>query len=281
MLEKTNLEECKRVAKEILDNAKPIILKETYSKEKIHPFILEIFGNIDFRQSEKHIERLKKYNASIVEIYKANNMLNRIQFEIPFNYPVNVFEDDGAYILAKYGCKEIVDEIKEYKEFGYWIRYPFTLDFLEKTINFISMKDFCKYLMEIWVHIDETLQIFRIKTLVYIEKQQERFRKYFKEANKKELMDKEEFKIFSELDEIVTVYRGLTEENKNNIKGLSWTMNKDIAQYQFATALEPKGGYVYKAKINKNDIFAFCNQRKEEELIVDYTKLYDIELLND
>lgn len=39
-------------------------------------------------------------------------------------------------------------------------------------------------------------------------------------------------------------------------------------------------GYIYKANINKNDIIAFCDQRAEKEIIVNYNKLYDIELVN-
>ena len=90
-------------------------------------------------------------------------------------------------------------------------------------------------------------------------------------------MDEEELQEYSNLGDVVVIYRGVTEYNNKQIKAMSWTLNKDTAKW-FANRFNQKG-YVYQAKINKKDILAFCDRRNEKELIVDYTKLYDITLI--
>lgn len=282
MLEKTDLRKCKEIAYNIIDNVKQvkIIDNSNVNIEKIHPFLLEAFSNIDLTKKEKLMSNLKKYNATVIEIYEVEKYINSVNPYFLMTRQINIFENEGAYILAKYACKSVIDDIKDFYEFAFWIRYPFTLDFLEKTIELINMKDFCKYLMEIWVNKNETLQIFKMKSFTFnYKKDQERFIKYFKLAEKKYLMNKNELDIYNKMDCNVTIYRGLAEFNKDNIRGISWTINKDIAQNIFANAEKGKKGYVYKAQINKKDIFSYCNARNEEEVIVDYNMLNNIELL--
>ena len=186
MLEKTDLRKCKEIAYNIIDNVKQvkIIDNSNVNIEKIHPFLLEAFSNIDLTKKEKLMSNLKKYNATVIEIYEVEKYINSVNPYFLMTRQINIFENEGAYILAKYACKSVIDDIKDFYEFAFWIRYPFTLDFLEKTIELINMKDFCKYLMEIWVNKNETLQIFKMKSFTFnYKKDQERFIKYFNQLN--------------------------------------------------------------------------------------------------
>lgn len=45
------------------------------------------------------------------------------------------------------------------------------------------------------------------------------------------LMDKNEYAKFTNLDDIITVYRGVTSYNAKNVKVLSWTMDVNIKCY--------------------------------------------------
>ena len=55
--------------------------------------------------------------------------------------------------------------------------------------------------------------------------------------------------------------------NAKNIKALSWTLDKDTAEW-FAHRFG-ENGTVYEAQIQKKYIYAFFNSRNESEVIVD------------
>ena len=55
--------------------------------------------------------------------------------------------------------------------------------------------------------------------------------------------------------------------NAKNIKALSWTLDKDTAEW-FAHRFG-ENGMVYEAQIQKKYIYAFFNSRNESEVIVD------------
>ena len=55
--------------------------------------------------------------------------------------------------------------------------------------------------------------------------------------------------------------------NAKNIKALSWTLDRDTAEW-FAHRFG-ENGTVYEAQIQKKYIYAFFNSRNEPEVIVD------------
>ena len=76
-------------------------------------------------------------------------------------------------------------------------------------------------------------------------------------------------------DDMVTIYRGV---RVNNYKGLSWTIDKQRAEW-FAKRFGINGekGYVFTGLIKKKDIIAFFDSRNEEEVVCDYRKIKDIQ----
>ena len=87
----------------------------------------------------------------------------------------------------------------------------------------------------------------------------------FRKANKRCLMDKDEYKIYESLPDMVTLYRGSINENA---KALSYTTEHDIAKW-FALRYTKKGdtSYIIKTTIPKSAIFMFCEG--ENECVVD------------
>ena len=73
--------------------------------------------------------------------------------------------------------------------------------------------------------------------------------------------------LFCGLDDVVTVYRGVTSYNAKNVKALSWTLNRDTAEW-FAHRFD-EHGTVYEAQILKEHICAVFLGRNEAEVIVD------------
>ena len=78
-----------------------------------------------------------------------------------------------------------------------------------------------------------------------------------------------------EIDEdVVTIYRGVTEESSEISTALSWTLSKEVAKF-FATRFD-SDGEIYCAKINKEDILVANNLRNEFEVIVNPDKLMNV-----
>ena len=78
----------------------------------------------------------------------------------------------------------------------------------------------------------------------------------------------------AELDDTVTVYRGVTTINSDNLLALSWTLDYETADW-FARRFD-EDGTVYKAQIDKEHIFALFNGRDESEVVLDPKYLKDI-----
>ena len=96
----------------------------------------------------------------------------------------------------------------------------------------------------------------------------------FKSTDPRLLMDEDDYQRFVGLDEVVTVYRGVTSMNAKNIKALSWTLDRDTAEW-FAHRFG-ENGTVYEAQIQKKYIYALFTGRNESEVIVDPKHLMKI-----
>jgi hypothetical protein len=81
-------------------------------------------------------------------------------------------------------------------------------------------------------------------------------------------MSEEEREALSLLSEELTVFRGVGKGN--NVEGLSWTLSREKAIW-FAQRFKPRlgNGRLITATANKQDVHAFLNSRKEQEVIVD------------
>lgn len=88
------------------------------------------------------------------------------------------------------------------------------------------------------------------------------------------LMDEEEQQQYQELEDPVTIYRGVTSYNAKNIRALSWTLDRKTAEW-FAHRFGEEGT-VYEAQIQKSHILAFFGGRNESEVIVDPKHLEQI-----
>ena len=96
----------------------------------------------------------------------------------------------------------------------------------------------------------------------------------FRAADPAVLMDEDEYEAFCSLEDSVTVYRGVTSYNAENVKALSWTLNYDIAVW-FAHRFG-EDGTVYEAQVAKKYILALFNSNSEQEVIVDPQHLIEI-----
>lgn len=92
---------------------------------------------------------------------------------------------------------------------------------------------------------------------------------FFENVDVKQVLSKDDIQVYDKLSDEVIIYRG-----GHDAEALSWTIDYNIADW-FSKRFRKTN--LYKAKINKNDIFAYINDRNEKEVIVNYNKIYDIE----
>lgn len=94
------------------------------------------------------------------------------------------------------------------------------------------------------------------------------------------IMDEDEQQVFDKLPDEITIYRGQFNVNKDKpYPALSWTPNPDRAFWFIQHRYTPNGIF-YKGTIKKEHAICYLNNRGEEELIVDYTKIENIEEVN-
>lgn len=162
--------------------------------------------------------------------------------------------------------KAQIDQAKSAYHIYMMTNKPYSMTFLKFTKPHLSQKDFSEILADAWIrsenpNLDEN---FKQKELLQM----------FKDSDPHILMDEDERKQLAELDDTVTVYRGVTSYNAKNIKALSWTIEQKTAEW-FAHRFG-EDGTVYEAQIPKQHIYALLNGRCESEVIVDPKYLTDI-----
>lgn len=162
--------------------------------------------------------------------------------------------------------KAQIDEAKSAYHIYMMTNRPYSMTFLKFAKPHLSQKDFSEILADAWIRSENPNldKNFKQKELLQM----------FKDAAPHILMDKDEQKQLAELDDAVTVYRGVTTYNAKNIKALSWTLEQKTAEW-FANRFG-EDGTAYEAQIPKQHIYALLNGRGESEVIVDPKYLTDI-----
>ena len=160
----------------------------------------------------------------------------------------------------KYMLKQIESK-NNFLSIAYLINKPFRLFFFEMCSSLLNEEDYSIALKDLWISSEFPNYM-----------DSANFLKKFNIANRKYLMTEEENKYYNSLPNVVTIYCGI--DVSKNIKALSWTNNYDMA-FWFATRFSSEG-YVFETKVNKENIIAYFNQRGEDELIIDFTKIKDV-----
>ena len=170
---------------------------------------------------------------------------------------VNIFEEK---ILN--GCNCISDIF-------YMMRAPYRMTYFKYIKEYLDEKDFAEMLNFSWLNDENANNNINVSNKELLS--------HFKKANKEYLMNEDDFKVFESLPNVVTIYRGVTDKNKDNKKALSWTLSQDKAEW-FAHRFD-EVGEVWKTEISKDNIFAYFDEMGEKEVIIDYNAIDDIETI--
>lgn len=176
------------------------------------------------------------------------------------NKVINILESENNLNCWREYMSDRINSADSADEIYCRITKPYRLTFMKYAGQYLSEKDFAEMLCNAWISSEspnsELLRMFR-------------------SADKSLLMTAEERKRLDELDDPVTVYRGVTPYNAKSVKAMSWTLDYEKALW-FAKRFDSEGT-VYSAEIEKSHILALFDGRNESEIVVEPACLLNIE----
>lgn len=101
---------------------------------------------------------------------------------------------------------------------------------------------------------------------------------YCEEPNRDYLMNKSERQFLKKFNQKITIYRGMTQvEKESGNFGISWTLNKEMASffannYRRNFSTDKMSKTVHELTVDKCDVFAYLNEREEAEIIYIHNK---------
>lgn len=169
------------------------------------------------------------------------------------NKSFNIFQDVEEYHRWQEQFKEDILHRKNAYSILSLIKPAYHMTFFRDINQYLSDKDFSELLAVCWASRGGR------------EIAKSELEAWFKKANKKYLMDKREYKIFNELPEQVTVYRGV--KSSQYKCGISWTLDKQTALW-YADRYDSKEACVYGCIVDRKDILCYFDTRNEAEVII-------------
>lgn len=170
-----------------------------------------------------------------------------------------LLEDPGALSRWRQQVGRSIDRAVSPWEIALQINTPYLLAFIKYTRPYLSEPDLGHLLAAAWTMDEAPNQDPNLSHRSLAD--------LFRSVSPKYLMDAEELQQFQMLEDPVTVYRGVTSYNAQNIRALSWTLDRNTAEW-FAHRFG-EDGTVYEAQIAKAHIFALFLGRNESEVVVD------------
>ena len=151
----------------------------------------------------------------------------------------------------------LIDKTESVIKLFFLVNKPYLLTVLKFVKPYLSLADFSNILSYAWTSSENPNKDVNVNINTLI--------KWFKEADKLSLMDKEEYITYQNLPNELVLYRGIS--TKSNPKGISWTRNLETAKW-FANRFSISNNYILKAKVTKKDMLCYFNSRNEDEVII-------------
>lgn len=196
----------------------------------------------------------------------VNNIFTMIKIDGELK-TINLIDSED-YKKWKQSLDKEIDSAKDIISVYLMINIPYRLVMIKYWKDNLSRKDFSMLLSDAWVVSENPNKDINVSV--------NELKRWFKQADKQVLMDKDEFKKLESLPDEFDIYRGIGDES--NPKGLSWTRDLDTAKW-FRDRFKSKNPYILRAKIKKQYCLAYFIGRNEDEIVIDYNKITDKEIL--
>lgn len=232
------------------------------------------------RPVKTDLKSLKAFSHALLELDIQLTKMSPLVVKHPFTDSgiVDLSKEDGSIAIAdltsgpaslhlwREQMGRLIDDVEKPIDLFLMITKPYKLGFLKYAAPYLSEQDTALFLSQAWItteapNSDPNLTKRELLAL-------------FRSVDPQKLMDEEEYEIFRGLEDVVTIYRGVTSYNAKNVEALSWTLNRDTAEW-FAHRYGEQGA-VYEAQIEKKHICAVFLGRNEAEVIVDPKHLRNV-----
>ncbi len=130
---------------------------------------------------------------------------------------------------------------------------------------YMSDEDYAKYLKQAWLDEENPNQDTNVSRKEAVE--------YFRSASKEHLMEPADLEYYNNLPDTITVYRGVSPGREKY--GLSWTDNREKAEWFKARYESSNTGVLLTATISRKYVLCYIDDRDEKELVVDVFKITD------
>lgn len=184
-------------------------------------------------------------------------------------FQLDITKSQTAFDKWKAQISQQIDESQNVYHVYYLLNDSYRLMFFDSVANFLSKEDYATLLGESWVSSEYANLDSNVTKKQMLE--------HFKKADKQALMSESELETYEDLNDTITIYRGVSSKQKKHVDALSWTTSFGKAKW-FAERWDK--GVVYAATINKEDVFAYFDRKNEDEVVVDYGKLQNIKITN-
>lgn len=176
----------------------------------------------------------------------------------------DIFEEPEIYqgVLGHY--EKMIKMRESAISIFYLINSNYKLTFFSYCEKYLAEPDYSECLLEAWIHSEAPMQNINVSKNEIL--------KFFTKATA--LMNSTEQQFLNSLPERIVVYRGAYNTTDPHIarKGMSWTLSKDRALW-FSNRYNSTKRVVVQAEIPKEIILCYCNDRNEEEIILNYRKV--------
>lgn len=271
-MENTNLSKIKEVCKLMFDAVK-IEQHAKYGFFVQHPFTHNAWVYVP--EGEKYLHKYEHSLHAALKLCENSKAASKEHIEhleqalnLLKNNMVDVTFPEGKEVFRNFMFKQI-DAVKKLEHLLLLIDKAWYMTFLKFAEVYLSDKDLGSILSDCWVMQEYPSRDSNASLKEII--------KWFKRADKKSLMDEEEYAKYESLRDNpidyeieLKVYRGVNYDGKPN--GLSWTTDLDKAKW-FSNRFGTKNAKVYEMTItDPAHILAYFNRRNEEEIVVDTSK---------
>jgi len=170
---------------------------------------------------------------------------------------INLLDDKKGFARWKNWLFHKIDNAASELQLMHYLTKPWKLTFLKYAKPYLDNDAFSELLGNTWVVSENPNMDVNCTRKEMIG--------WFKKANKKKVMEKEEYSVWEALPERFEVYRGVAEGRRE--LGLSWTRSLETAEW-FANRFSEES-FILKATIDKKHALAYFNGRDEDEIVVD------------
>ncbi|BAL84748.1 hypothetical protein SELR_pSRC400970 (plasmid) [Selenomonas ruminantium subsp. lactilytica TAM6421] len=170
---------------------------------------------------------------------------------------------DGYKVYRKF-MMELIDR-SDVGHLYLLINRPYKMTWFKLCREYMSEKDYAKYLKQCWLDEEDPNQDINVSRKEAIN--------FFRSASKKHLMEPADLEYYNNLPDTITIYRGVSPGRERY--GLSWTDNREKAEWFKSRYENGKPGVLLTATVSRKYVLCYIDDRNEKELVVDVFKITD------